>query len=111
MMVDDLPVSTTGATDSLIEIELPSVDGPGAATDLGLETSEVPADESRPEAVPRTRAMLESVVALLPGGVGAVLAYHYAGPLGQDPITWAALGGAIGLLLGWACLLWITRGD
>jgi len=57
------------------------------------------------------RAFGESLVALVPSGLGATLAYHFSGPLGQDPITWAALGGAVGLLLGWACLLWITHGD
>jgi hypothetical protein len=127
MRAGDLPVAATGATDPTVEIDLPLDDGDGAATDLarvqspletalgadgeGVETSAEPTEASGPEAVPRTRAMLESVVALLPGGVGAALAYHYAGPLDQDPITWAALGGAIGLLLGWACLIWITRGD
>jgi hypothetical protein len=73
-------------------------------------TEEAIEDETSTEA-PQGPRLLEGLVVLLPSGLGAAMAYHLAGPRGQDPITWAACGGAIGLLLGWVCLLWITRGE
>ena len=59
----------------------------------------------------RGRALGEATVAFAPCAAGAGLAYHFAGALGQDPITATAMGAAVGLLVGWACLLWITRGN
>ena len=121
MIADDLSVSTYTETVSSIEIELPAIDdlspteaGNGTVAEVsqvGREASTDQAADVRPRAARRSRSILESVVALFPCGIGAGMAYHFAGPWDQDPITWAALGGAIGLLLGWACLLWITRGD
>ena len=90
----DMPTGSPVAIDTLVE------PGPAQA-----------GSEARPRPASRLRALGESLVALIPSGLGAALAYHFSVPLGQDPITWAALGGAVGLLLGWACLLWITRGD
>jgi hypothetical protein len=117
----DLSVSTPAETVSSVEIELPTADDPagaeavtGTATEIsqiGPEASPDQAADARPRAARRGGSLVESVVALFPCGIGAGMAYHFAGPWDQDPITWAALGGAIGLLLGWACLLWITRGD
>ena len=62
-------------------------------------------------AAPDRSAIVEFLVAVVPASGGAAMAYHLAERQSQDPITWAALGGAIGLLLGWACLLWIGRDD
>jgi hypothetical protein len=91
-------------------LEVPA--GSPVAIDTVVDPDAVQAEvETRSRRVSSLRSLGESLVALVPCGVGAVLAYHFSGPLGQDPITWAALGGAVGLLLGWACLLWITRGD
>jgi hypothetical protein len=53
----------------------------------------------------------ELLVALVPATLGGGLAYYFAGPFGQSPSLWAALGATMGLLFGWACLLWITRED
>jgi hypothetical protein len=102
----------------------PAATAPTAETTVpeavALPAATIAADEATvPEAIPgpaekappRRETLPEILVALFPCGLGAAMAYHLAGPRGQDPITWAALGGAIGLLLGWACLLWITRGD
>ena len=65
--------------------------------------------ESPPVRPRRPRAWVESLVPLVPCALGGVLTYHLAGPWGQDPVTWSALGAAMGLLVGWACLIWITR--
>lgn len=121
VIADDLSVSTHTETVSSIEIELPAAGDHPLVEDLtgtAAEIAEVGPDaatdrdaEVRPGAARRGRTLLESVVALFPCAIGAGMAYHFSGPYDQDPITWAALGGAIGLLLGWACLLWITRGD
>ncbi len=54
---------------------------------------------------------LDLVLAIVPSAAGAAVAYHLAGQNQVDPITWTALGGAAGLLLGWGCLLWIRRAD
>jgi hypothetical protein len=136
---DDAPQPQAAAASS-IEIDLPAAETP-AVFDVDLSAAEAapvsdvaamanvgslddavsetgseatPQAESVPAVQPAASvagALLEGLVALVPCGIGAGLAYHFAGPMGQDPITWAALGGAIGLLLGWACLLWITHGD
>ena len=60
---------------------------------------------------PRMTAVLEASVAVVPCGLGAGLAYYFAGSLNQDPIISAILGGVTGLLLGWACMLWIAHAD
>jgi len=112
---------------SSIEIDLPEVDpstlapevtsqalqpGTAAVVTEPVESMPVPVAEDKPTSLTsRPGALAESLVALVPCGVGAAIAYYLAGLQGQDPVTWAALGGAVGLLLGWACLLWITRGD
>lgn len=121
VIADDLSVSTHAETVSSVEIELPAAGDPPPTEDAietAAEVSQVEpaasaeeATEARPRAVRRGGSILEGLVAFLPGGLGAAMAYHFAGPWDQDPVVWGALGGAIGLLLGWACLLWITRGD
>lgn len=111
------PASTGGAMAGTedarrLDIDLPpDRDGTTAAEPSVPTGGPEPAEPKEAKAGRRRSVVLESLVALFPCGVGAGVAYHFAGPLGQDPITWAALGGATGLLLGWACLLWITRGD
>jgi hypothetical protein len=92
-------------------VTLPAETAPAEAAPAEAASAESEPAAAAARAKPRHGALLESLVALVPCSVGGGLAYHFAGLLGQDPITWAALGGAIGLLLGWACLLWITRGD
>ena len=52
-----------------------------------------------------------AAIAGVPAALCALLAYYLAGRQGQDPVAWSALGSAVGLLLGWACLLWIQRED
>jgi len=124
-----LAATLTLAPTSTIEIDLPSADG---ATQYAPENAGKPftieaatealeatlvrpaapeAEEARPATASRYGAIGEALVALVPCGVGAAMAYHFAGLMDKDPITWAALGGAVGLLMGWACLLWITRED
>jgi len=121
VIADDLSVATHAETVSSVEIELPAADDLSPtedATETVAEVSRVePAasaervTDARPRAARLAGSILEGLVAFLPGGIGAGMAYHFAGPWDQDPVVWGALGGAIGLLLGWACLLWITRGD
>ena len=60
---------------------------------------------------PRVMAALDASIAVVPCGLGAGLAYYFAGSLNQDPIISAILGGVTGLLLGWACMLWIAHAD
>ena len=60
---------------------------------------------------PRIMAALDASIAVVPCGLGAGLAYYFAGSLNQDPIISAILGGVTGLLLGWACVLWIAHAD
>jgi len=92
---------------------------PAGPTDMPpptVEWSDSPGDEAAPpEPVKAKRAgstaAVELLIAILPAVAGAGLAYDLAGRQHEDPITWAALGGAVGLLLGWACLLWIGRKD
>jgi len=109
---DDLTIPLEATPASPAEVEFPRVGGtdpePAPAADAVPTESAAPGSP-RPSA--GRRALVESLVALVPCGIGAGLAYHLAGPAGQDPVTWAALGGAVGLLVGWACLLWITRED
>jgi len=73
-------------------------------------------------AVPRARSgyadtaadrssMFEVLTAVVPAIGGAALAIHLAGQQNGDPLAWAALGGAVGMMVGWACLLFIRRGD
>jgi len=52
---------------------------------------------------------LELGIALTPSALGGIVAYYLAGQQNQDPVTWSALGGAGGLLLGWVGLLWMQR--
>ncbi len=59
----------------------------------------------------RVMAALDASIAVVPCGLGAGLAYYFAGSLNQDPIISAILGGVTGLLLGWACMLWIAHAD
>ena len=96
------------AADVAFELEMP------IGEEIPVETVVLPA-EPQPAATPprltATQSLVESLVAVTPTAAGAWMAYHFAGLMGRDPIIGAALGGALGLLLGWACLLWITRRD
>jgi len=49
----------------------------------------------------------EIALALAPSALGGVLGYYLAGQQIQDPVTWSAMGGAGGLLVGWLGLLWM----
>ena len=69
------------------------------------------AGSPEPRSGPRVSAILETAVVVIPCGLGAGLAYYFAGSLNQDPIISAILGGVTGLLLGWACMLWIAHAD
>ena len=59
----------------------------------------------------RIMAALDASIIMVPCGLGAGLAYYFVGSLNQDPIISAILGGVTGLLLGWACMLWIAHAD
>lgn len=89
----------------------------GGRPSLALEGGIDPAMEATGErgaesrTGPSPNVVVESAIALLPAAVGAYIAYDLAGRQDQDPLTWAALGAAVGLLLGWTCLLWIARKD
>ena len=119
LVVDAAPHASAGLSDPLAGPAPASIDMPPTGEGVTVPAQADPAaSEATTPAARRPgtgarpgRKLLEGMVALLPCGLGAGLAYHLAGPRGQDPITWAALGGAVGLLMGWACLLWITRGD
>ena len=74
---------------------VPESDGPHEASRFG----------------PQLTAVLELAIAVVPCGLGAGLAYYFAGSLNQDPFISAILGGVTGLLLGWACVLWIAQAD
>lgn len=76
-----------------------------------IESVEKPESSGRPARERPDSGPADLGIALAPSAIGAVLAYYLAGQQNQDPVTWAALGGAMGLLLGWACLLWIRRND
>ena len=81
---------------------------PGPESIAALE-SDGPRSEGRIGS--RVMAALDASIAVVPCGLGAGLAYYFAGSLNQDPIISAILGGVTGLLLGWACMLWIARAD
>jgi hypothetical protein len=51
----------------------------------------------------------EIALALAPSALGGVRGYYLAGQQNQDPVTWSAMGGAGGLLVGWLGLLWMQR--
>lgn len=77
-----------------------------------------PAKEAEPEIPAAKKGWMrlpqsvgELLVALVPAALGGGLAYYFAGPFGQSPSLSAALGATVGLLFGWACLIWITRED
>jgi hypothetical protein len=100
-----------------VAIELPIHAPVPIPTRLEGEVGEEPLAPAPAESATRrrgpapARALGEAVVAFTPCAAGAGLAYHFAGTLGQEPVTAATMGAAVGLLLGWACLLWITRGS
>jgi hypothetical protein len=87
---------------------------PARSLEAAVEAGPAPAalgPADRPARGGARSPFVESLIALLPAVAGAGLAYDLAGRSNQDTIAWAALGGAVGLLLGWACLLWIGRKD
>ena len=60
-------------------------------------------------AAPRRRPFREMLVAILLAGLGVLPAYYLAQEQGLDPTTWMAVGGGIGLFLGWICIRWMRR--
>ena len=78
------------------DVTLPAPPSPGPATSAG----------EQPDA---PRKVWPGVLAMvLTTAAGARLAYHF----GQGaPVAWSALGGALGVLVGWGCILWIQRKD
>jgi hypothetical protein len=66
--------------------------------------------EALPSAAPsrrRVNALTELTLAFGPAVIGASLAYARAAEQGADAASWGALGGAVGMLVGWGCLLWV----
>jgi hypothetical protein len=63
-----------------------------------------PADRSSPAG-----SRWNLVLPLGLGAAGAFVAYHGVGDSSADALTWAAVGAAAGLVLGWGCLPWIRR--
>lgn len=107
-----------GMDDPLLEQQLSVSSSPPVTEETPEPQAEAaePASTS-PAVAPKRRfgksvtAALEAAVAVIPCGIGAGLAYYFAGSLNQDPIISAILGGVTGLLLGWACMLWIAHAD
>jgi hypothetical protein len=98
--------AATPVAEEAFELEMP------VGEEIPVETVVQPEEPQSAPAPPRvtaTQSLVESLAAVAPTAGGAWIAYYFAGLLGRDPIAGAALGGALGLLLGWACLLWITR--
>jgi hypothetical protein len=59
----------------------------------------------------KVAAHTEILVALAPACAGSGLAYYLAGGAAGSPWVPLALGGAVGLLVGWGCLRWMRRAD
>jgi len=112
--VDSIEVDSI-ETDSIVADPLASdaLAGPGAAVLDGADADLVRDQlaESDPQPAGPRSALLEFLIAVLPPSTGASLAYYFAGRTQLDPVAWSALGGAVGFLLGWGCLLWIRRKD
>ncbi len=102
------PVSTDA-----VMVRESSSPGPGSigATETAPPALESEGPRSEGRIGPRIMAALDASIAVVPCGLGAGLAYYFAGSLNQDPIVSAILGGVTGLLLGWACMLWIAHAD
>lgn len=112
---DPLLGETVGVSSDPVPSACP---GPVPATDSLLSATDEAGPESQETAAvpesqfgPRVTKLLEASVAVVPCGLGAGLAYYFSGSLNQDPIISAILGGVTGLLLGWACVLWIAQAD
>jgi len=98
-----------GESAPVVDLPMPELPLP----EMGPSSDEAgipePAQRSGGLRLPQTLG--ELLVALVPATLGGGLAYYFAGPFGQSPSLWASLGATVGLLFGWACLLWITRED
>jgi hypothetical protein len=108
--------SSPAPSRNMPESEDPVADGLYAQPpEPGIEGADAsvaePASEELQSATTARSSIVELLISILPSVAGAGLAYDLASRRNEDPITWAALGGAVGLLLGWACLLWISRKD
>ncbi len=96
-----------GAAVETAESALPSsVERVAARTDLEDTPAE---DRPTPVMADGPGPFSEFLVAVVPTGACAGIAYYFAAQQQLDPIALTALGGAAGLLLGWGCLLWIRR--
>ena len=96
---DDEPVAEREAEDVPAEARL--------TPELDPETPHAPADETGDELT--EPSWTEIAAAALPLGAGAVAGYHLGTAWGLDALTGSAVGGAVGLLAGWACYTWFTR--
>jgi hypothetical protein len=101
---------------------------PAAAMTAAATTSMTAREpEPEPERAPEPRAFFDApapasaakaplgrqaAAALAPAGLAAIVAYALSrAQEGADPLVWAALGAALGLLVGWGCVHWIRRRD
>ncbi len=96
-----------GASGQAAESTLPpSVERVAAQSEFEAISAEDPTTSVVTEA---PGPIAEFLVAVVPTGACAGIAYYFAAQQQLDPISLTALGGAAGLLLGWGCLLWIRR--
>ncbi len=111
------PPAAIGMDDPLLAGKLLDVsigtgsDAPAAVSSDAAPSPESDGRQTEGRVGPGLTAALELAVAVVPCVLGAGLAYYFAGSLNQDPIIAAILGGVTGLLLGWACVIWIAQAD
>jgi hypothetical protein len=111
-IASSLPKADADRLTDVVTGELRTPDSPPKAAgdeearplDLLLESSSEA--EARP---PRRRPFREILVAILLAGLGVLPAYYLSLEQGLDPTTWMAVGGGIGLFLGWICIRWMRR--
>jgi hypothetical protein len=94
--------------------------GASVAGTRGFEGDALRADslayDSRSAAGPgggarRPSSLARGLVPVVPAVAGGALALSVAAQQNGDLLTWTALGGAAGLLVGWACLRWMRHED
>ena len=62
-------------------------------------------------AASRSKSAPLSLIVLLLAAAGGGAGYYLSLIQRADPLNWAAVGGGLGLLLGWAVMRWMARKD